>query len=239
MSPNIPSDNRSVLVLNLAHNNLGALVLPGGWTEGYKADCLNKEYTHTDGRKQNLHPGKPEGIIALAAAIPGMGAMTKLDMSENHLGGSDTTSQGLRLLLAAVRACSTLQELNIAGNGFCSKDAPILAEAIKDMGALTRLIFQGDTYYGQVDGVGVWQDITPAGPAILEVGMTGADFNNKHLGAGDAIIISAWISHKDNGAMSVLILANNNIGGCISDGQFIATPEGIASFCVLCHTSLS
>jgi hypothetical protein len=39
-------------------------------------------------------------------------------------------------------------------------------------------------------------------PATLEMGMAEADFRNKSLGVGDAIIISAWITHKDKGAMS-------------------------------------
>jgi hypothetical protein len=60
--------------------------------------------------------------------------------------------------------------------------------------------------------------ITPQ-PATLEVGMTEADFSDKHLGASGAIIISAWITHKDNGAMTSLDLANNNIGTIVmSDG---------------------
>jgi hypothetical protein len=43
--------------------------------------------------------------------------------------------------------------------------------------------------------------------------MTEANFSNKNLGAGGAIIISAWITHKDKGAMTSLDLANNNLGG--------------------------
>jgi hypothetical protein len=41
--------------------------------------------------------------------------------------------------------------------------------------------------------------------------MTKANFSNKNLGAGGAIIISAWISHKDNGALSVLSLGSDNL----------------------------
>jgi hypothetical protein len=32
--------------------------------------------------------------------------------------------------------------------------------------------------------------------------MTEANFSNKNLGAGGAFIISAWITHKDKGALS-------------------------------------
>jgi hypothetical protein len=48
-----------------------------------------------------------------------------------------------------------------------------------------------------------------AEPAVLEIGMTEADFSNKHLGASGAIIISAWISHKDNGALSTFTFSGD------------------------------
>ncbi len=59
-------------------------MLPDGWTEE-EDDDWNITYKHTDGRKQEEHPGKPEGVIAIAAAIPAMGAMTSLDLSKNNL----------------------------------------------------------------------------------------------------------------------------------------------------------
>jgi hypothetical protein len=89
-------DMGALSVLNLADNKLGELVLPAGWTEGYKADYFAMEYTHTDGRKQDLYPGgKPEGIIALAAVIPGMGAMTSLNLASNYLCGIDEDGRGV------------------------------------------------------------------------------------------------------------------------------------------------
>jgi hypothetical protein len=79
-------DNGALMALNLAGNNLGEMVLPEGWSYGYHGDYSGDMfYKHTDGRKQDLHPGKPEGIIALAAVIPGMGALTKLDISKNTI----------------------------------------------------------------------------------------------------------------------------------------------------------
>jgi hypothetical protein len=99
----------------------------------------------------------------------------------------------------------------------------------KDKGALTTLILGGDKY----EKGSSW--VTPA-PATLKFGMTEANFSNKNLGAGGAIIISAWISHKDNGALALLDLSSNMIGGhfkCYHDdgsglgyGGYTATPEG-------------
>jgi hypothetical protein len=89
---------RALLVLNLASNELGELVLPQGWSEGWKADGSAQEYTHTDGSKQARHPGKPEGIIALANAIPNMGAMTSLNLAGNDLGAG-----GAKIVAEAIK----------------------------------------------------------------------------------------------------------------------------------------
>jgi hypothetical protein len=85
-----------------------------------------------------------------------------------------------------------------------TSDATLLGAIIQNNGALSTLIFGGEKYAKD----GVWDIRTPA-PATLEVGMTEANFSNKNLGAGGAIIISAWITNKDNGAMTSLNLASN------------------------------
>jgi hypothetical protein len=84
-----------------------------------------------------------------------------------------------------------------------------LASTIKDMRALSTLIFGGDTYNGKFLGYGKYEQITPV-PATLG-SMTEADFSNKHLGPGDACIISAWISHRDNGTMTKLDISSNDL----------------------------
>jgi hypothetical protein len=75
------------------------------------------------------------------------------------------------------------------------------------MGALSKLIFGGDSYYDKERH----ESITPE-PAVLEVDMSEADFSNRNLGPGGAIIIAAWITHKDRGALSVANVMGNKIG---------------------------
>ena len=91
-------------MLNLALNNLGELVLPQGWSEDWKDDLSAKEYTHTDGSKQDQHPGKPEGIIALANAIPDMGAMTSLNLASNYLyaHGAKVIAEAIKVIECAI-----------------------------------------------------------------------------------------------------------------------------------------
>jgi Ran GTPase-activating protein (RanGAP) involved in mRNA processing and transport len=75
-------DMGALSILNLASNSLGEIVLAEGWSY----DVYNASYKHADGHKQKEKPGKPEGIIAIANAIPDMGALAKLDISRNHIG---------------------------------------------------------------------------------------------------------------------------------------------------------
>jgi hypothetical protein len=106
-----------------------------------------------------------------------------------------------------------MTELNISGNSATwdgkehgeMSGIIALADAIPDMRALSKLIFGGD---GKVHDGNNW--VSPE-PATLELGMAEANFNNKNLGGGGAIIISAWMTHKDNGALTKIGISNNDI----------------------------
>jgi hypothetical protein len=97
-----PSGNRVLSILNLAENYFGDLVLPAGWTEeDYDDDDEEEVYRHTDGREQRDRPGKPEGIIAIANAIPDMGAMMSLNLASNDLG-----VEGAKFIAAVLTKCT-------------------------------------------------------------------------------------------------------------------------------------
>jgi hypothetical protein len=72
--------------------------------------------------------------------------------------------------------------------------------------ALSTLMFGGLAYYDDEQEKMVTPEVD-----TLEVGMTKADFSNKNLGAGGAIIVGAWISYKDNGALTSLDLSSNKL----------------------------
>ena len=75
-------------MLNLAHNNLGELVLPEGWSQGPGTHATHGRswYKHSNGTEQKGDPRQPEGSIALANALPDMRALVKLDISNNDIG---------------------------------------------------------------------------------------------------------------------------------------------------------
>jgi Leucine-rich repeat (LRR) protein len=135
--------NQVMTELNIAHNELGI-----------------KAGTQADPRAYDS-----SGVIAIADVIPGMGALSSLNLAENSLGElvipagwketvfkeewihSDGTKVTVRpskvtvarALSTALKRTSNLKELNISSNGFRADDAKILADGISGNGAMTSL----------------------------------------------------------------------------------------------------
>jgi hypothetical protein len=131
-------DNRALSVLNLSSNNLGEIVLAAGWRS--KGDDERAPWVGPEGQEQDEKPGKPEGIIAIANAIPDMGALTKFDISKNCL-----YAAGGKAVAEALKDNQVITELNIASNRLGCKTRSdmsgvvALADVIPDMGALSVL----------------------------------------------------------------------------------------------------
>jgi hypothetical protein len=210
--------------LNLAANNLGQLVLPEGWS-GPNDDG---EYEDPDGEYHQQAPAgsKPEGIIALANAIPDMRTILSVNLLKNKIGSDQ--AKDLVIILKEHPTLKSLcgnkgneTELDMSGKMGGAEDAIMLAAEVVDNGALSKLIFGGDKYYGDSGPV------TPE-PATLELGMPEVNLSNKGLQTAGAIIVAAWISHRDK-ALSSLNLSNNMLGGRpeFSDGSgFVADSSG-------------
>jgi hypothetical protein len=191
-----------------------------------KSLCGNKgNETELDMRGKRMKTMGPEDAIMLVPEIIDNGAMTSINLSNNHI-----VAETRMMMPKPGMAIGDLVDGNpithIHSNG-TDVDVMIydgiraIANAIPDMGALSTLIFGGDKYKKDR----AW--VTPA-PATLKVGMTEANFSNKNLGAGGAIIISAWISHKDNGTLIKLDISSNHIGAEQEGGlQHICMASGI------------
>jgi hypothetical protein len=157
-----------------------------------------------------MHDDGPGFAKELAAGIIDMGALLHFDISDNNI-----QADGGKALMEALKGNQVITTLSIAENNLSYNSSgdndmsgvAALADAIPGMGAMTKLIYGGD---GRVqDDKGNWVD---AIPATLEIGMTEADFSNKKLRVGGAIVVSAWLTHKDNGTMTSLSLASNRLG---------------------------
>jgi hypothetical protein len=68
-------------------------VLPEGWQR-----TGGKEWTHSDGAKVTENPGNPEGVVAIANALPDMGALSSLNLSTNNIG-----ADGVAFITAALK----------------------------------------------------------------------------------------------------------------------------------------
>jgi hypothetical protein len=140
----------------LASNNLGELVLPEGWTKKREQFDGKKQvvFTHADGTKQIEHPGKPEGIIALANAIPDMGAILSVNLLKNNISVAQAEN-----LVSILKEHPTLKslcgnkgdetELDMSGKMSGAKDAIMLAAEIVDNGALTSLNLSWNSLFAE------------------------------------------------------------------------------------------
>jgi hypothetical protein len=98
---------RAMTSLNLANNNLGELVLPTGWTAHLADDGIRTYYGKEGQPSQWEAPSgsTPEGAIALANAIPDMGALTSLDISNqvDRWGDGGIGVEGAKYLAGAFK----------------------------------------------------------------------------------------------------------------------------------------
>ena len=143
----------------------------------------------------------------LASELPDKGALSMLSLKSNKL-----CADGGKVLADGLKGNMVITELDISSNalGENSYDETdmsgiiALADAISDMRAISKLIFNG--------GVAEHRRWVEGDTVTLESSMTEANFSNKKLGVPGAMIISAWLSSgKDKGAMTSLHVGMNRI----------------------------
>jgi hypothetical protein len=213
-------------VLNLASNKLGEIVLPEGWSYSN----YYEKYQHTDGREQKENPGKPEGTIAIAKAIPDMGVLSVLSMKDNRL----ATKEGGKALAQALANNSTLKELDVSSNnwkgwhGNWQGDGPgfaqELAVGIADNEALSFLNVK-DNKIGDEGKRSLGKAIQESNVQFLVCDersvtqdTTELDVSGKDLQAAGAALLGGVISN--NGALTSLDISSNNLVGEKGTGRY-------------------
>jgi len=73
--------------LNLSSNNLGQMTSVEGWWIDEAGDYISPKGVDHGKRKPAGIEFKPSGVMAIADAIPTMGALMNLDISHNRIGG--------------------------------------------------------------------------------------------------------------------------------------------------------
>jgi hypothetical protein len=122
--------------LNLADNNLGEVVLTAGWRS---RDGDGAPWIGPDGQKVWEMPGEADGIAAIAAVIPGMGALTSLDLSSNKL-----NAEGGKIVAEAIKVTNN-----------CQCDGGLTAVVYcypQDNGALTKLDISSNDIGAEQEG---------------------------------------------------------------------------------------
>jgi hypothetical protein len=101
--------NRALTSLDISRNKLGMLVTEDGWTS---RDGDNQgPWVHPDGRSQSEKPEglRPLGVIAIAKAIPDMGALAKFVFS------GDDNSKSITMETATTVADFSGKGLGVSG----------------------------------------------------------------------------------------------------------------------------
>ena len=104
------------------------------------SNSIAQRYNHN-----GFHYNDMVGIEAITNAIPTMRALAMLDASENNMFGKEDTA-GITAWAAALRANSSLKQLNLAKTNISVNDAKIIGPAIRANEALAALDLRGNEF---------------------------------------------------------------------------------------------
>jgi hypothetical protein len=224
--------------LNLSSNDIGRYTVPDGW-KYFPDNTRNTRFYNTATKKNQGEPPKgacQAGVIAIANAIPNMGALSSLSLKSSELISHGDQGKAAGKALGDMLAVNTvLTELDLSSNGEYSNTngvgfAQELAVGLKDNGALSSVnLLQNSIPVEQaeelVEIMHTKENLTTL--CGLSGEETGLDFSNRYLGGGDAVLIANDI--KDNGALTKLNISNNNIeqGEALQRIADLCNTEGI------------
>jgi Ran GTPase-activating protein (RanGAP) involved in mRNA processing and transport len=152
------------------------------------------------------------GVAALAGVISHLGALSKLDASGNAMfGWGDKT--GVIAWAAALKASTSITELNLAENNINTDDSTILAPAISNNEALSSANLLKNNF--AIDQAKAFASILKEHPTLKSLcgnkgDETELDMSGKMSGTEDAIMLVAEI--VDNEALTSLNLRKNGLG---------------------------
>jgi hypothetical protein len=206
-------DNGAMTSINLANNNIGAIVMSDGW----KYDQTTNEYwKNVDGTEQ-VSKYLPEccgplGVIAVANAIKDMRALSVANVMGNSIGKEQlaklqeiTCSKPNLVSLCGIADDAT--EADLSGHGMDADDAAILASELLDKGALLTLILSKNGIIQREVGT-VLAGMLKANTVLTTLDISDcADYTAGPDGAGFAQELAVGI--KDNWALTKLDISNN------------------------------
>jgi hypothetical protein len=175
------------------------------------------------------------GVIAIADAIPDMGALSILDASNNSMFGSDMFGEryktGITAWADVLKASTSITELDLAKNYIDAADATILAPAISDNGALSSLNLADNNIGSTLVLPEGWEEEDG-----VFCGPDGEENEDPPPGSSLAGIIAVANAIKDMEALLRLDLARNGLG--VEGTEFLCNNLGssIARCTLFLHT---
>jgi hypothetical protein len=199
--------------LDISSNSIGYLLyVDPRWTLGINAAKTAVEYTHTDGRVQTEEPEKEaKGAIAVANAIKDMGAISSVNLLKNNI--SVEQAQELVKIMQSKEKLTTLcglsrkeTMLDFSKQGLGPGDAMLIANDIKDMGALTSLDISSNSL--RVEGTKLLANALGNNQTMTSLNVSS---NYMTYGSDMTGVTALADAIPDMGALSKLNVRGNNI----------------------------
>jgi hypothetical protein len=145
-----------------------------------------------------------------------MRALAKLDASDNDMFGlKDKT--GITAWAAALKACTSITELNLAKNGINANDTKILAPAISNMGAMTKFDISSNDI--RAEGGKALAEGLKGNQVIKELNFSDSDLgSNSNLDTDTSGIIAVADVIPGMGALSSLTFSGETY---FKDGLYV------------------
>jgi hypothetical protein len=222
-----------MMSLDVSSNNLGQLVPPSTLPAGWEGPDDYGYYDGPNGEGTETLPGSmPLGIITFANDILDMGALSVLNLASNNLG---------EIVLAAGWRSKDNEDMApwVGPEGQEQREKPgkpegiiTIANAIKDNGALTKLILK-DNRLATAEAGKILSDMLAANTVLKELDVSSNCWDVEFVwdqaggnGPDFAREISKGLS--DNGALIKLDISSNAIGAAQEgDLQHIYVASGI------------
>jgi hypothetical protein len=212
------SDMEAVVRLDISSNNLVGEKGTGRY------ETVDAQYSDASDEEEEIMESDFSGIFAIANAIPNMRALTTLDISSNGLGVPDQLPDGWIFrphFTELQRYQHTDERMPFherfighppTGSKFRGLDA--LANAIRDMGALSTANFMGNNIGKEM--LSMLQEIMHSNPNLVSLcgiadNATEADLSGLNMDADDASILASEL--PDKVALTSLNISTNKICG--------------------------
>jgi hypothetical protein len=138
---------RALTSLDVSSNDLGRMSSREGWIIDGAGDYISPEGKDHRQNKPDGVEFKPFGVIALAGAIPDMGALTSLHVGQNSIRQKEIREiiaiamgmDSMKILCEVPFKDKTLTELDVSGKNLGTEGALVVAEYLKGNEAMTSL----------------------------------------------------------------------------------------------------